>query len=153
MKYSFDYIAFKSNLSQSELFGERYEELLDGSNNLAFTNPLTDDITDILNSILIKYSLLTEFQMEMLNKIFNEFNNIRINIDPNRLKTFQHSFTSDNELLLYRINQRGLINIIINPEDCIAFSFIPNADENNKKFYFLYQDGDFEKLAYDFFSN
>ena len=94
---------------------------------------------------------MTLFQKEMLNSIYNEFNNIRINIDPNRLKPFQHYFNEDNELLLYRETDKGLINIIINPEDCVAYSFIPNTDEK-RKFYFIHQDGDFETLAYDFFS-
>ena len=89
----------------------------------------------------------------MLNKIFDEFNNIRLTIDPNRLKSFQHNFTNDKELLLFRTTKRGLINIIINSDECIAFSFIPNNNDEQRKLYFIYEEGDFEKLAYDFFSN
>lgn len=88
----------------------------------------------------------------MLHKIFAEFNNIRTTIDPKRLKSFDHHLNEDDELLLFRESENGLINIIINPEDCIAFSFISN-DDQQRKFYFLDENGDFETLAYNFFSN
>ncbi len=150
MNSTFEQIIFKTELAQSEFYGTNYEELLENTKGATFCNPLAEDVGEVMNNILLKYDSLTEYQKDMLNKIFDEFNNIRVNIDPNRLKPFQHYYTDDNELLLYRETEKGLINIIINSEDCIAFSFIPSNDEQ-RKLYFIYQDGDFEMLAYDFF--
>ena len=151
MNSTFEHIILKTQLSQSDIFGDVYDELFENTNGNAFSNPLVEDVGDLFDNILLNYENLTMFQKEMLNIIYNEFNNIRINIDPNRLKPFQHYFNEDDELLLYRETTKGLINIIINPEDCVAYSFIPNTDEK-RKFYFVHQDGDFETLAYDFFS-
>jgi len=152
MELTFENIITKTELTKSDFFGAQYDDLLNTSKSSAFNNPLIEDISELLNYILLKYEKLTPFQKDFLNKIFNAFNNIRINIDPNRLKPFNHFFNDDDELLLYRnTEKRGLINIIINPEDCAAFSFIPK-DEQNRKFYFIYEGGDFEKLTYDFLS-
>ena len=151
MSDTFELIKLKAELSQSSKFGSQYDKILDTNQGSAFSNPLIEDISEFLNNIILKYDSLTNFQNEMLNKIFNEFNNIRIAIDPKRLKSFEHYFNADNELLLYRETGNGLTNIIINPDDCIAFSFIPSKG-GERKLYFLYEDGDFETLAYNFFS-
>jgi hypothetical protein len=154
MKTSFEHIILKTQLSESESFGSRYDELLDSPEVpvTPYTDHLLEDVAELYSSILLTYSELTEFQETILLKIFKEFNNIRLNIDPNRLKEFSHYFNSDGELLLFRNTDLGLINIIINPEDCAAFSFIPNDKGQNRRFYFVDQDGDFEILAYDFLS-
>lgn len=151
MNDTFEYIKLRDELAQSDTFGSSYEELLSGNESTAFTNPFVEDVGELLNGLLLKYESLTEFQKEMLDKIFDEFNNIRQSIDPKRLKSFEHYMNNDDELLLFRETERGLINIIINPEDCISFSFIPN-DEGQRQFYIVHPNGDFEKLAYDFFS-
>ena len=152
MNPTFEHIILKTELSQSEAFGSLYKELFETRESPAFNNPLVEDLTELLNGILLKHDTLTDFQKGILDQIFNEFNNIRLSIDPKRLKSFEHYFNVDNELLLYRETEKGLINIIINPEDCIAFSYIPNNDEQ-RQLYFVHQDGDFEKLTYDFFSH
>lgn len=149
---TFEHIILKAELSQSDAFGSFYEELLDTNENPSYSNLLVEDVGELMESILLKYELLTDFQKEMLNKIFLEFNNIRTTIDPKRLKSFEHYLNEDNELLLYRETENGLINIIINPNECIAFSYIPNNEEN-RQFYFINIDGDFETLAYNFFSH
>ncbi len=151
MNSALEHMALKDELGQSNLFGEQYGEMLNGSNNSSFCNPLTEDLSALLNKITIKYGSLTAFQKEMLTNVFNAFNNIRISIDPNRLKPFNYSLNGDDELLLHRETSCGLINIIINPEDCIAFSFLPSAN-GVRNFYFVYPDGDYEKLAYNFFT-
>jgi hypothetical protein len=152
MSTTFDYIILKTELSQSDAFGSFYDKLLENEEGSAFSNPLVEDISELLNNVFLKYDSLTEFQKEMLIKIFDEFNQIRTSIDPKRLKSFDHYLNTDDELLLYRETENGLINIIINPEDCIAFSFIPdNSDQ--RQLYFIHQDGDFERLAYNFFSH
>lgn len=152
MSQTFDHIILKAELVQSEVFGEQYDELLNYGDSSAFCNPVSEDVSELLNKILLTYDCLTSFQKEMLTRIFDEFNNIRINIDPNRLKSFHHYYNEDEELLLYRQTPSGLINIILNSDDCIAFSFIP-VNEASRQLYFVHKDGDFEKLAYDFFSH
>ena len=114
MNTSLEYIKLKTNLAQSKIFGSQYDELLENTQNNAFSNPLIEDIAELYYSVLLKYDNLTEFQKDMLNNVFNEFNNIRTTTDPNRLKPFQYYYTNDEELLLYRETTKGLINIIIN---------------------------------------
>lgn len=152
MNTTFDYIILKTELSQSDEFGGFYDQILENDQSTAFSNLLAEDIGELLNNVFLKYDSLTEFQKEMLIKIFAEFNQIRTTIDPKRLKSFDHYLNADDEFLLYRETGNGLINIIINPEECIAFSFIPN-NSDQRQLYFIHQDGDFEKLAYNFFSH
>ena len=152
MKQTFEHIILKTELTQSQVFGEQYQELLSYSESTAFNNPVIEDVAELLNHIIVKYELLTDFQKGILIRLFDEFNNIRINIDPKRLKSFYHYYNEDQELLMYRETTSGLINIIINPEECLAFSFIPN-NEQQRQFYFVHPDEDFERLAYDFFSH
>jgi len=152
MNTTFDHIILRTELVQSETFGDFYEEILDSNEGSSFCNPLIEDVSELLENILLKYESLTAFQKDVLYKIFSEFNHIRTTIDPKRLKSFTHDLNEDEELLLFRESENGLINIIINPEDCIAFSFIPN-NEQKRTFYFIDQNGDFETLAYNFFSN
>jgi hypothetical protein len=151
MSTTFDPIILRSELSQSATFGSFYKELLHTEDSPAFSSPLVEDVSELLNNLLLKYYTLTEFQKEMLHRIFSEFNTIRTTIDPKRLKSFSHALNNDEELLLYRETEKGLINLIINPDDCIAFSFIPNHGDS-RKFYFVHPEEDFEGLAYDFFS-
>jgi len=151
MNTTFEHIILKTELAQSEMFRDLYDGLFLNSQSSAFTNPLIEDISELYNNILFKYENLTDFQKEILMNIFNEFNNIRESIDPNRLQPFKHYLNQDDELLLYRDTEHGLTNIIINPDECIAFSYIPKSDEK-RNLYFIALDGDFEKLAYDFFS-
>lgn len=157
MSTTFEHIKLKAELSQSDTFGSYYDELLDSTKESAqsFSNLLAEDVGELLNNILFKYdNAITEFQQVMLNKIFNEFNKIRLTIDPNRLKSFEHHLNGDGELLLYRKTENTLINIIINSDDCIAFSALPtNVDGVGRQLYFVYPDGDFETLAYRFFTN
>jgi hypothetical protein len=151
MSTTFENFILKSELIQSDFYGDLYEELMENTDGPTFCSPLTSDVAEVLNNILMKYDALTQYQKDMLFKIFDAFNNICVDFDPNRLKPFDHCFTTDDELLLYRQSESGLINILINSEECIAFSFIPNK-EGQRKFYLIYNEGDFEKLVYDFFS-
>lgn len=151
MNDSIEHIILKSELTQSNLFGDLYNELLGNIDSQTFSNLLVDDLSELLNSILLKWDNITPFQKEMLDRIFDEFNNIRLSIDPKRLKPFESFLNNDDELLLFRETEFGITNIIINPEECIAFSFISNKTKE-RKFYFVEILGDFEKLAYDFFS-
>jgi hypothetical protein len=151
MNTTFENVILKSELTQSDSYGEFYETLMENIESATFCSPLENDVAETLNCILMKYNTLTQYQKDMLFKIFNAFNNICVDFDPNRLKPFDHCFTPDDELLLYRQSESGLINILINSEECIAFSFIPNK-EGQRKFYLIYDEGDFEKLVYDFFS-
>ncbi len=148
-------IELKTILNDSEEFSESYKDILDFYTENAFNNLLAKDVKELYSNIINKYdSVLTTFQREALKSIFEKFNFIYLNVDPNRLKPFEHDSTEDSELLLYRTTESGLINIIINPEDYIAFSFIPYKTDTEKKrnFYFIKNDGDFQNLAFHFFS-
>ena len=153
MKNNFDHIILKEELKQSVTFGTQYEDLLDLSETTAFNNPLFEDIKEVMNNIILKHEGLNDFHKSMLYLIFDAFNTVRHKIDPKRLKPFDNAFNNDSELLLFRKSESGLTNIIINPDDCIAFSYIPNSSAEKRIFYFLEQNGDFEKLAYDFLSH
>lgn len=147
----FENIAFQENLKQSQVFGEQYEEQFGLTKGNVFNAPAFSDVEEILNVILLTYSSLTDFQVSMLGEIFNALNDIRHKIDPNRLKPFEHYFNNDDELLLYRKTSKGLINVIIHPEQCIAYSFI-GTTVSEQTLEFFYEDSDFESLAYRFFS-
>ncbi|SFD27048.1 hypothetical protein SAMN05518672_1011379 [Chitinophaga sp. CF118] len=148
-----NHIKLKAELSQSKEFGSAYEKVLQGGDSKSFSSPIIDDVSGLLNYILIKYDGLTGFQKNMLANIFDEFQNVHKTIDPKRLRSFEHYFNDDNELLLFRETENGLINIIINPDECAAFSFIPNNSEEQRQLYFIYPEGDFETLTYNFFSH
>jgi len=152
MSTTFEHIILKTELSQSDAFGNFYDGILDKNENPSFCNLLVEDVGELLEGILLKNETLTDFQKEALKKIFEQFNIIRTSIDPKRLKSFEHYLNDDHELLLFRESEDGLLNIIINSDECIAFSFIPN-NHDRREFYFITIDGDFEKLAYNFLSH
>lgn len=152
MKYSFGHIIFKDEILQSESFGEQYREYFSADITPAINTPMFDDIGSMLNQILAKHELLTEFQREILNNIFNAFNNIRAKIDPKRLKTFESCINEDDDLLLFRNTETGLTNLIIHSEDSFAFSFISKID-NQRTLNFYDLQADFELISYKFFSN
>lgn len=152
MSENLEIIRLKQQLAQSETYGQTYIDLLDDEGLSTFSSPLFGDLYELLQNILSVYENLTGFQKQMLNAVFNAFNNLRKEIDPDRLKSFEHYFNQDNELLLFRSTERGIVNIIFNPEDCIAYSFISKEHGGDVlKFYYSDQD-DFEGLAYNFFS-
>lgn len=153
MSNSINHIKLKSELSQSSEFAAAYEKVLQGGDSKALSSPIVDNVSDLLNNILVKYDDLTDFQVRILEAIFDEFKNIQKNIDPKRLRSFEHYFNNDQELLLYRETKNGLINIIINPDECAAFSFIPNSTDEHRQLYFIYPGGDFETLTYNFLSH
>ena len=141
----------KSELSQSNFVGSEYDDFLDDTGSASLCSPFMPDIAGLFSAIMVTYNSLSSFQRQALSKIFYEFDNIRKNIDPNRLKSYEHYFNADEELLMYRNTKEGLTNIIINPDDCIAFSFISTGSKKDI-FYFISLDGDFEQLIYHFFS-
>ncbi len=142
-----------SQLKQSELFGEAYGHLLDFEGSNPVLDYFVKDVATLLNKILMECNNITSFQRDILHKIFVAFNDIRTKIDPKRLASFEYAFNDDSELLLFRNTQKGLTNIIINPDECFAFSFIPKNPDNKKSLTFYEEDyQDFEGLAYQFFS-
>jgi len=148
----FEYIASTTELEQSETFGLYYEKSFNlKPSSQSFSNFMTD-VAELLNQILASFEL-TEYQKEILQNFFIAFNDIRVKIDPNRLKSFKYEFNNDDELVLNRNTEKGIINIIINPNECFAFSVIPKDFHIRKSLDFYYEDfKDFEALAYKFFS-
>jgi len=148
MNNSMEHIAFKDTLIQSDFAGNHYEVLFNQEIN-TFTNPLVEDIEEIYNQIIKTYNDLTDFQIDVLTLIMDQLNELRISSDPKRLKDFYHGLTPDCDLLLYRENENGLINIIIHPEDNFAFSFIGNKEGRRLEFH-KPEDADFEKIVLEF---
>jgi hypothetical protein len=142
-----------SELEQSELFGEGYGLILDFEGSSPVLGYFVKDVGELLNKILMGCNRINDFQIEKLHKIFMAFNDIRTKIDPRRLASFEYAFNNDDELVLFRNTDKGLINIIIDPDECLAFSFIPRNPDDQKSLTFYDEDyQDFEGLAYRFFS-
>lgn len=150
MSNSMEYIVLKETLIQSEFAGNQYKELFN-QENISFTNPLVEEVEEIYNQIVKQYDELTEYQLTVLARIIDKLNDVRIIVDPNRLKDFKNSITDDGDLLLFRENETGLINIIIHPEDDFAYSFIGNIEGRNLDFYDL-ETADFESIVLNFLS-
>jgi len=150
MNNAMEHIAFKQTLALSEFAADVYKDIFE-QESTTFANPLVEEVEEIYNQIINSYDCLTEHQVNVLCKIINELNQIKLIIDPNRLKSFKHSLNEDNELLLYRENNNGLLNIIIHTDGDFAYSFIGNIEGNVLKFYTI-EDCDFETLVLNFLS-
>lgn len=148
MNNTMEHIVLKETLMQSEFAGGQYNELLHVENN-SFTNPLVEDVEAIYNQIVKQYDDLTEHQLIVLNSLIDKLNDIRILIDPDRLKNFKHSLTDDGDLLLYRQNETGLLNIIIHPEEDFAFSYIGNIEGRQLDFH-VPEFADYETIILNF---
>lgn len=153
MKSDSNLIGFRTELEQSELAGDSYSNFFKAANPRPAIPYLMQDVSDIYCKILQTCNCLTGFQMEKLARIFGAFNDIRKNIDPNRLKSFDYTFTSDSELILFRNTDKALINLIIDSDEVIALSIIPKNPDQQKSLTFYDADyDDFEGLSYLFFS-
>jgi hypothetical protein len=153
MKDNTSALGLLSELKQSELLGDAYGHILDFEGSSPALDYFVKDVAALLNKILMECNSITGFQVDILHKIFVAFNDIRTKIDPKRLSSFEYCFNDDDELVLFRNTDKGLTNIIINPDECFAFSFIPKNPENQKSLTFYDADyQDFEGLAYRFFS-
>lgn len=149
-------IRLNHQVKDSLQFQNNYEEMLNEGISQPVERPLLSNLEELYNSILVAYEQLTNYQITILQEIFKQFVNIQEEIDPNRIKDFSHYYNEeDEELLLYRKNKKGLINIIIHDEELFAFSYI---DDNNKVDSYLdfYEEVDstidYEKIVLKFFS-
>lgn len=149
-------IRLNSQFKESLQFGDNYEEVLDEGISRAVERPLFSNLEELHDSILVEYNQLTIYQKKVLQNIFQQFNNVQKKIDPKRIKDFSHYYNEeDEELLLYRRNEKGLINIIIHDEELFAFSYIDNNDKADSYLDFYEEDNptiDFEKIVLKFFS-
>jgi len=150
MNNSMEHIAFKQTLAQSDFAGEVYKEMFE-QDNTTFANPLVEEVEEIYNQIINDYDLLTEWQVIILSKLIDQLNNVRLIIDPNRLKSFKHCLNEDGDLLLFRESEKGLFNIILHQENDFAFSFIGNQEGNILEFYTI-EECDFETIVLNFLS-
>ncbi len=148
MSKQLEHIAFKETLMQSDFAGGQYEEMLN-QKSTPFNNPLIAEVEEIYNQIINKCDDITEHQIWVLTKIIDELNNIRSTINPNRFKDLKYSSTDDNDLLLYRESDNGLVTIIIHPEFDFAFSYIGNITGRQLDF-FEPETVDFESIVLNF---
>ena len=93
------------------------------------------------NWIFSKFELLNDFQKEMILKILNEIDELQLPPNLEKLE-FTVDLNKDNEFLFYRKSLNGLVNIIVNPDDCIAFSYIPIIGE--RTLHFMSPDQNFK---------
>lgn len=144
-------ITFKDNLLNIQ-YKDVYAGMLDNIEVSPISLQFLAEINDLLNLILVKHPGITKFQQDSLIDLFAKFNDIRETIDPNRLKPFEYSMSCDDELILYRKSEVGVTSITLNPEECLAFSFIPYNNADDRVFFFVEQNDDFEALALKFFA-
>lgn len=147
------YMRFKDQVEGSTLFGNQYRELLDEETSTPINNPLIQELDDIYNSIVTKYHLTT-FQKDVLMNFLKEFQYIKNQIDPNRLKDFNYFYNEeDEELLLYRESKKGLINIIIHDDESFAFSYVDNKNRSLDELVFYKKESiiDYQQVAFKFF--
>lgn len=85
----------------------------------------------------------TKHQTSILFKFINEFA-----LQEKTTDCISVNSTPDNDLLLYRRSSKGLVNIIIHPEDDFAFSFIGKGDRVLE--FYSPDTVDFTKLAQKF---
>lgn len=148
MNNSMEHIAFKQTLELSEFAGDVYKGIFE-QDNTTFANPLVEEVEEIYNQIINDYDSLTEHQVFVLSRLIDQLNNVRLIIDPNRLRSFNHCINEDGDLMLYRENAKGLINIIIHPEEDFAYSFVANKEGNILDFYTI-DEVDYESVVLKF---
>ncbi len=130
----------EKNYWKDDLFGVR-TDTLEGANLLGKILMFYRDKMNANNYLSEKYNL-SDFQKKFLERIIN-------GMEPEKLNSFEYSFTDDNELVLYRNTLLGLYNILINPEECVAFSYIGYG---NRILKFYYEQDDIQELIKNFFS-
>jgi hypothetical protein len=108
-----------------------------------------NNVEAIYAQIIFAYHTLTPFQMSVLESITHQLNRLSTSFYNNQLTDFSHGISADSDLLLYRENENGLMNIIIHPEENFACSFIGNTKGRQLKFYEP-RTADFEKIALEF---
>lgn len=136
-----------TNLSSSETFGDQYDKVFEDLGS-SFKIPMHKDLEEMYNSIIGGNYTLSTFQEGVLIKIFNELTTIEHQIDPLRLKGFDHFMNEDNELVLWRKDNEKLINFIIHDSEDIALSFIGDKENTNLTFFTI--ESDFEGIVLRF---
>jgi len=115
-----------------------------------------NSVEELHERIIDTHTELTGYQKTTLKAFFKQFLVIQETIDPTRINDFEwHYNSNDEEFLLYRKNEKGLINIVIHEEEMFAFSYIDNLDKSNSYLDFYEEVDsaiDYEKIALKFFS-
>jgi len=151
MEIDFDQVKRKEELMQSEIAGDSYKDFL-SSDLDTITQAFDKEVRGLFQTISFSYPSLTEYQNDVLIRLFTAFDIIKSQIDPDRLKAFKHLISEDGELILYRRTDIGLTNLVIDSEEGITYSFI-SATDNLDILNSLLEDIDYERLAYCFFTN
>lgn len=145
-------MSLKGTLEQSEFAQDYYANFFEAAHiGSAFASPLLGELHDMYNTI-VQTLKPTDYQNRMLSFIFNEFNEIKRMIDPDKL-IFNFSTNYDGDLLLFREDsKRTLFNIIIHQEDDLAFSRIEKSGTSQLDFFEENNNIDFQKLVLQFLS-
>lgn len=144
------HLGFQEMLSESFYARSTYEDQFNIGKD-AFNSPLVNEVKELYNQFIRLYDTISEFQIKVLTNILNEVNEIKLKIDPNRLKDIEHDMNEDGDLLLFRNTSNGLINLIIHEDESFAFSYIGKENDTSLEFYSL-EEADFEHLVLKFFS-
>jgi len=148
MSNQLDLFDLMEDLTDSELFGAHYEDILCDEDSTSFENPLSKDIENMYNKVIAGNYTLSDFQSQAVREIFNQFKNIRIEIDPNRIKPFGFFLNGDEELVMWRDEPELLVNLVIDAEDMVTLSKVRVNKESSLEFF--EGEVDYEHLAYSF---
>jgi hypothetical protein len=150
-----DQIRIATQIQQSTLFAESYHDTLDNGISTPINRPLFTNLRELHHNILASYSTINNYQRNIIAQLFTAFENIATSNDSKKIKDFSHYYNEEEgELLFYRKNNEGLINIIIEDEELFAFSYLDNNTKENNQLLFYREDeeADFEHVALMFFS-
>ena len=149
MKSSLSYLANDLFLKQSELFGEQYGKFetkkIHTCNDLSISN-----LDDWYNSILTKYSLTEDLQIENFRKFTNSLNKFLSRLDPIKIVGIKNLFIDDeNDFLLWRESELGVSKLIFDTYGEITYNF--NGFDGKMQRGVFDADVDMEKLMFRFF--
>ena len=141
-------------LKQSKYFEgiEYYDKVLE-NNNGTLTQVYGDDVNSVF-LVAHKKLLPNKEQTEILHFFQEKLNYVEKQIDPERLR-FTITKAMDDEICINRkATSGGRIKLIINDDGVIAFSFLPDKGNKEKKLltFHTVDTADFESLAFTFFS-
>jgi len=141
-------ITRKLYLSQSELFSAVYEKTPE---NLipTFNEVSINDMDDWFNSLLTKYDILNNVQIENLRIFFKKLKYVLKNIDPNKLD-IKNDLIEESDLVLWRESNNGISKLVFDEYGQIVYMF--NGNEGRKIKGVFDVNVDMEKLLYKFIS-
>lgn len=149
MNNSLSYLANDLFLRQSELFGQEYS-MFEIKQIHTFNDITISNLDDWYNSILIKYSLTEDLQIETFGKFTNSLNKFLNRLDPIKIEGIKDLFIDEeNDFLLWRESELGVSKLIFDTYGEITYNF--NGFDGKMQRGVFNTDADMEKLMFRFF--